>query len=179
LPPFVAGEDHFARLGLPRAFAVRREDLEDHYLERAARVHPDRFAGAEPAVRRRAAEHAAALNEARRVLRDAVARAEYLLRLAGVDLDSTDSSGGAPMPSPEFLVEMIERRDRLDDVGRDPGALDAMAAAAADEVRETMNAATAALDRGDLHTAARALVARRYLARWRDEVEAARGAAGI
>ena len=50
------------------------------------------------------------------MLRDGVRRAEYLVKLGGVDLDSSDPQSGAPHLTQAFLIEMIERRERLDEV---------------------------------------------------------------
>lgn len=67
-------------------------------------------------------EHAAALNEAYAVLRQRTGRAEYLVKLGGIDLDSSEPGQGAPQPTQVFLIDMIERREGLDDAraeGRD------------------------------------------------------------
>ena len=105
---------HFERLGVEARVAVDREGLESNYLERSKQVHPDRFVLAASGVQRLAMEHAAALNEAYTVVRDATQRAEYLVKLGGIDLDSSDEAGGAPEPTQSFLIDMIERREALE-----------------------------------------------------------------
>ncbi|WP_181198315.1 Fe-S protein assembly co-chaperone HscB [Enhygromyxa salina] len=166
--------DHFARLGLERGWRIDRDALEDNYLARSRSDHPDRHAGADARTRRVALERSAANNEAYRVLRDPVRRAEYLVKLGGIDLDSSDPQTGAPHPEQSFLIEMIERRDRLEELTT--GGEDALAELR-DEVDEELDAvfATAvdALDGGDTQAAAAALVQRRYLQRFLDEIDAA------
>jgi molecular chaperone HscB len=174
LAPFDPSLDHFARLGLARGHAIDRDALEDRYLASSRRVHPDRFAGADASTRRAALEHSAALNEAYRVLRDAVLRAEYLVRLGGVDLDSSDPHTGAPHPEQRFLIEMIERRERLEDVvGAGADALAELRDEVEAELEQVFARAVAALDHDDVRAAAAALVHRRYLRRFLDEVDAA------
>lgn len=168
---FDATLDHFARFGLPPRWKLDREVLESRYLEQSRRVHPDRHATADAATRRAALEHSAALNEAYAVLRDRVRRAEYLVKLGGIDLDSSDPHTGAPTPEQSFLIEMIDRRERLEQAA---GAGEDELAQLHDEVESELEAvfdeAIAALEREDIRAAAAALVRRRYLARFLDEV---------
>lgn len=164
--------DCFARLGLPRRFALPREAIEQAYLERAQAMHPDRFAGATAAEQRAAMEASAAVNEAYRVVRDAVRRAEHLCALAGVDVGSSDPNQGAPAMGQAFLVEMIERREALEDArARGAAALEALRQGVEDELDAALEAAVRALEAEDPQDAARRLVARRYLQRLLDEID--------
>jgi molecular chaperone HscB len=171
---FDATLDHFARFGLARSWKLDRDALEGRYLELSRRVHPDRHAGADAATRRAALEHSAALNEAYAVLRDRVRRAEYLVKLGGIDLDSSEPKTGAPRPEQSFLIEMIDRRERLEEIAKQgEDALAELHDEVESEREAVFEAAIAALDRGDIQAAAAALVQRRYLARFLDEVAAA------
>jgi molecular chaperone HscB len=174
--------DHFARFGLAPRWQLDRNLLEDRYLERSRVVHPDRHATADAATRRAALEHSAALNEAYAVLRDPVRRAEYLVKLGGVDLDSSDPKTGAPHPEQAFLIEMIERREQLEQIverganvgrGAREDALDELREAVEAEQASVFDRAIAGLDRADIRAAAAALVHRRYLQRFVTEIQAA------
>jgi molecular chaperone HscB len=169
LEPFDPSLDHFARLGLERGWKLDRDALERRYLERSRRYHPDRFVGADSGTRRAALEHSSAVNTGYRTLRDPVARAEYLVKLGGIDLDSSDPHTGAPRPEQAFLIEMIERRDELEDAS--PAKLDALREQLEAEMDEVFDRALAALARGDARTAAAALVHRRYLDRFLHELD--------
>jgi molecular chaperone HscB len=169
---FPSSADCFERLGLPRRFSLERDAIERAYLERAQKVHPDRFAGASTAEQRAAMEASAALNEAHRVIRDPVRRAEYLCKLAGIDVDDNDPRQGAPVMSQAFLVEMIERREALEDArAQGAAAQDAMRRGVEDELDAALDAAVRALDADDPQDAARHLVVRRYLQRLLDEID--------
>jgi molecular chaperone HscB len=166
--------DHFERLGLPRRFGFEREAVEQAYLERAQAVHPDRFASASLSAQREAMEASAALNEAHRVIRHPVRRAEYLCKLAGIDLDSNDPGQGAPGMGQTFLIEMIERREALEDARAQGGAaLEALRQGVEDELERALDKAVRALDADDPQDAARCLVERRYLQRLLDEIDGA------
>jgi molecular chaperone HscB len=190
LEPFDATLDHFARFGLARRWQLDRDALEDRYLEGSRRVHPDRHANADSATRRAALEHSAALNEGYAVLRDPVRRAEYLVKLGGVDLDSSDPKTGAPHPEQSFLIEMIEHREQLEQVTEqaDDDALTQLRDAVETELERTLDRAIAALQLGlgdglgdglgenvrgeSVRAAAAALVHRRYLQRFLSEIDA-------
>jgi molecular chaperone HscB len=112
-------------------------------------------------------ERSSQINAGYRVLRDPVLRAEYLIKLGGVDLDSSDPRTGAPHPTQAFLIEMIELRERLAE-GQVEGLREEVEARA----DAALDAAIAALDRGEVRGAAEQLVARRYFQRFMDEVDA-------
>jgi molecular chaperone HscB len=155
LQPVDPRDDPFSLLGLPRAFAIDPEELDGAWRERSRRVHPDRFAKAEPRERRLALERATRLNDAHRLLRDWRARAACLLALAG-----REPLGGArDVHDPGFLEEQLalrealavaradgdaarldalarEGRRRLDELRAEVGALLAGGAAAGDRARD-------------------------------------------
>lgn len=157
--------DYFGLFGLERRWRVERNTVEQRYLELSQQHHPDNAVGQSAAVQRAAMERSSLINSAYRVLRDPTLRAEYLVKLGGIDLDSSDPRVGAPHPTQEFLIEMIDLRERVSEGEAVRDEIDARADAALD-------AAIAALDRGEVRAAAERLVARRYFQRFLDEVNA-------
>jgi molecular chaperone HscB len=121
-------EDHYALLALPRQFALDPPLLEQRFRDLSRRVHPDRFARAEPRERRIALERATRLNDAYRALRDWRRRAAHLLQLAGQDV----LGGGPGAQDPEFLEEQLAWREALAlaRADGDAGALTGIAARA-------------------------------------------------
>ncbi len=162
--------DYFTLLGLPRAYHVDARTLEERYHERSKLHHPDRHVRADGVTRVKNALATSELNQAYRALRDPVQRAEYLLKLNGIDV-SDEKSGQV---APDFLMEMMELRERLAEAraGRDEREIGALAA----DVRARRDAALAGVGegfaRGDLAAVAEALVALRYFRRFLDEIEA-------
>ena len=163
--------DYFELLGLSRRWQVDRNLLERNYLERSREAHPDAFVSKGAAAQRAALELSSRINAAYRVVRDPILRAEYLVKLSGIDLDSNDPIQGAPTPTQAFLIQMIELRERLSEEG---------SAEVRDEIEaradQAFDEAIVALDRADIVAAARELVARRYYQRFLDEVDAGEGA---
>jgi molecular chaperone HscB len=162
--------NHFERLGQPRQHALDRGALEQSYLERAAAAHPDKVPQDDSSAKRAAMEASAAINEAYRTLRDPVKRAEYLVKLGGRDLDSSDPDTGAPKMPQTFLIEMIEHRERIAEA-QAGGSLDALRDDVESQESDALSAAVSAIGSGDHEAAARHLVVRRYLQRLLDEID--------
>jgi molecular chaperone HscB len=177
-----ARDDYFAVLGVERRFDLPARELEARYKELSRKLHPDRFAKADPRARRAALQRTVQLNEAWRALKEPLRRAEYLLELAGVKLASDD--GGARSrgvaASPALLLEILELREELgearlasDDakVARMGEAMRARAEAARERVAAALTG-VGADGKARLEDAARELVALRYYQRFLDEVAA-------
>ncbi len=101
--------DPFETLGVPAKFDLELKALEQRHRDLSKALHPDRYAGASAAERRMALGRAIDVNEAWRVLRDPIRRAEALLRRAGVEVGET----AEPKASPALLMEMMESREEL------------------------------------------------------------------
>lgn len=101
--------DPFQTLGAPRRFDLDLATLEKTHRELSRALHPDRYSQAGASERRAALERAATVNEAWRVLRDPIKRAEALFRLAGLAVGETNE----PKASPMFLMEVMEQREEL------------------------------------------------------------------
>jgi molecular chaperone HscB len=95
--PVDNGADHFHVLGIARTFAVDLAAAEAQFKELSRRLHPDRFAKADPRARRASLQRTVQLNEAWRTLKDPTRRAEYLLERAGYAIGAEQ---GASAPGP-------------------------------------------------------------------------------
>jgi len=115
-------QDHFALFGLPRAYALDTARLEQHYRELQNRVHPDKHAHLSDAERRLAMQWSTQVNEAYRSLRHPLWRAQYLLHLAGIDVQMEHNTA----MSTEFLMQQMEWREAVEEArsGNDMEALE-------------------------------------------------------
>lgn len=114
--------DPFAILGLPHRFELDPAELDQRFRELQKALHPDRFTAAPASERRMSLARAVEVNEAYRVLRDELKRAEALLKLAG--------GGAESAADPEFLMEMMELREALGEAAaaKDLGRVQALTA---------------------------------------------------
>jgi molecular chaperone HscB len=103
--------DPFDILGIAPTFDVDLVAVERRYRDLSRVLHPDKYVGAPPAERRNALGKAVEVNEAWRLVRDPIKRAEALFRRGGVEV----REGAEPKADPEFLMEMMEQRETLSD----------------------------------------------------------------
>jgi molecular chaperone HscB len=177
--------DLFEVLGVRRAFHLSAEELEEKFLALSKQLHPDRFAKAGPRERMLALTRTTELNDAYRTLKNETRRAEYLLKLEGLDIaeerpSSVNGKDQRVKVDPSLLMEMMELNEQLADARADDDhervkALAAEVAARRAEARRTVDAGFSAYESGDraaLNRIAQALIAMRYHARFFEQVEA-------
>ena len=98
--------------GLPRKLCVEAPPLEKKFLELSWKLHPDKFVNASAAEQELSLKRSSELNDAYRVLRDPVARVEYLLAIEGMRKEG-EQKQQAP---PELLEEVFELNESLDEL---------------------------------------------------------------
>lgn len=76
--------DYFSFFGLPRKLTIDLADLERRFRALSRQFHPDYFYNATAPERLASLERASYLNDAYRVLREPLDRAEYLLKIEGL-----------------------------------------------------------------------------------------------
>ncbi|NOY24697.1 MAG: Fe-S protein assembly co-chaperone HscB [Oligoflexia bacterium] len=133
--------DHFAVLGLDRCWTLTPKDVDRAWRARSRLVHPDRFAGKSAVQRRMSLQWTAAINSARRALRDPVARGWYLATGRARPRDE----GGPPLDL-DFLETVFELQVQLDD---DPDGVAAQARALRDQAMTDLDARLHAWEAGD------------------------------
>lgn len=109
--PFPPGADYFRVLGLPRRLNIDPRALEETFHGLSRRFHPDRYATAEPRLRRISLENSALVNRAYRTLRDPWERAAYLVGLA-----EGRSGPIEARPPDSMLEEILELQEVLSDL---------------------------------------------------------------
>jgi molecular chaperone HscB len=101
--------DPFATLGLERTYRLDLRAAEKTHRELSRALHPDRYVSAGASERREALEKAVVVNEAWRIVRDPIRRAEALFTLAGIQVGDTHE----PKPAAALLMDMMEQRETL------------------------------------------------------------------
>lgn len=134
--------DDFQLLGLPARFALDPAEVDRRWKALQATAHPDRHAAAGAAAQRVAMQWAVRLNEARRRLKDPLARAALLCEQAGAPVEAERNTA---MPA-DFLVQQMAWREALDEGRGDPAALQALSAALDEACAARMAALADALD---------------------------------
>lgn len=109
LPPLTS--DYYQFLGIERRLSLDTEELQRVFYALSRRLHPDRFTLKSPAERQHSLDATALLNDAYRVLRDPIQRAEYVLKTAGLDV-AEQRTKDVP---PELLEEVFELNMALEE----------------------------------------------------------------
>jgi molecular chaperone HscB len=174
-PPPKLRADPFETFGVEPRFDLDLSALEQRHRDLSRALHPDRYTGTPAAERRLALSRAIDVNEAFRVLKDPIRRAEALLRRAGVTVGET----GEPQPPAELLMDMMELREELSgaarakDLGRVAKLADGMRARRGGVERRLGDALDAgAVDPQKIAAALPSLGELRYIRRFLDEVSA-------
>jgi molecular chaperone HscB len=154
----------FDVLGVPRVFHLPDGELERRFHALSRELHPDRFAKAPPRERLEAVQRTTELNDAYRTLKHDVKRAEYLLKLEGLDV--ADEKSQSVKADPALLAEMMELNEQLSD-GAD--GLEPRVREQRDQALRSAGDAFYTFEKGDrsvLPQIAQALVAVRYYTRF-------------
>jgi molecular chaperone HscB len=104
--------DYFEVFGIKRGLDLDPAVLQRKFYELSRQLHPDKFGAAPLEYQQYAVDATAQLNDAWRVLREPVKRAEYLLKLEGLDIGEQRSSNVPP----ELLEEVFELNMMLEEL---------------------------------------------------------------
>jgi len=104
--------NYFELLQLPRKLRIETPVLEKKFLELSWKLHPDKFVNASAEEQELSLKGSSELNDAYRVLRDPVARVEYLLKIEGMRKEG-EHKQQAP---PELLEEVFALNESVDEL---------------------------------------------------------------
>ncbi len=104
--------DYYHFFGLPRTLSLDQTLLQDRFYSMSRLLHPDRYTRRSDQEKRYSLEASSILNDAYRVLRDPIRRAEYVLREAGYEIGEQRSKDVPP----ELLEEVFELNMALDEL---------------------------------------------------------------
>ena len=106
--------DYFSFFGLPRKLAIDLSDLDARFRRLSRQFHPDYFYTASGQERLASLERASYLNDAYRVLKQPLDRAEYLLKIEGLPRVGTHQDA-SELPA-GVLEEVFALNEELDDI---------------------------------------------------------------
>jgi molecular chaperone HscB len=118
----ILSSNFFELFNLPVSYDVDLAQVQQRYMELQKQVHPDKFANSSDQEKRQSMQHTSWINEAQTTLKDPVLRANYLLKLKGVDfsLENETTMDAA------FLMSQLEMREKLEHVKNEDDPLAAL-----------------------------------------------------
>lgn len=106
-------QTYYELFGLPETLLVDRQSLRVNYRELQKKFHPDKFANEGSGEKRLAEQFSGFINTAYQTLSTPLLTAEYLLQLAGHEVDNENLT----IDDGTFLFKQMEWRESLADMG--------------------------------------------------------------
>ena len=103
-------QNYFELFDLETSFFIDEVALKEAYRKEISRFHPDQYATKSESEKLQALQNTSLLNSAFKALKSSLNRAEYLLKLKGVDpFDEKDT-----VMDEHFLLSQIDLREELE-----------------------------------------------------------------
>ena len=154
----------------PRTFEISAAALERNFKELQRAVHPDLFGLSSAHERELSAAASSRANGAYQVLRSPALRAQYLLRLHGID--AIGESSGAAFTDTALLLEVMEVREALQEPATTTDAVRAHERHTRERCAQTAAELAASFAGAALERAAQLTVALQYYGKLLSEIEA-------
>lgn len=103
----------FALFDLPVAFQVDSALLNERYLALQKSLHPDNFSAASAQEQRLAIQKSAEINDALRILKDPIARADSIIALNTGEQEDPEEKSNKDIG---FLMQQMEWRETLENI---------------------------------------------------------------
>ena len=103
----------FALFNLPVTFQVDSALLNERYLALQKSLHPDNFSAASAQEQRLAMQKSAEINDALRILKDPIARADSIIALNTGERENLEEKSNKDI---DFLMQQIEWRETLENI---------------------------------------------------------------
>ena len=103
----------FALFDLPVAFQVDSALLNERYLALQKSLHPDNFSAASAQEQRLAMQKSAEINDALRILKDPITRADSIIAINTGETENPEEKSNKDI---DFLMQQIEWRETLENI---------------------------------------------------------------
>lgn len=107
--------NYFELFSLPAVFSVDKTRLSQTYRDLQKQYHPDKFAMQDDRTRLQAMQKSTEINDAFQTLKDSCLRAQYLLKLSGLDIELEQRT----LQDTDFLMQQMEWREKIADFTAD------------------------------------------------------------
>lgn len=108
-------QDYFCLFGVEKSYYPNMDEVQINYRKLQRQFHPDKFVSATAQEKLLAMQMTSLINDGLRIMKDQVARAEYLLKISGAEPQDESKT----MQDLAFLQQQIELREQLDELQSD------------------------------------------------------------
>ena len=106
-------DNPFALFDLPVAFQVDSALLNERYLALQKSLHPDNFSAASAQEQRLAIQKSAEINDALRILKDPITRADSIIAINTGETENPEEKSNNDI---DFLMQQMEWRETLENI---------------------------------------------------------------
>lgn len=153
----------------PHTFDISTATLDLHFKRLQRHVHPDKFSCKPKREQEASASASSSINVAYKILRNPASRAQYLLKLGGID--AIGEGAGSGNVSPALLMQVMEARELVSDADTPPDELVQLRSRNAAAVDACVKDLSAAFKKQDLDVAKDIVVALQYYVKLDEEIE--------
>jgi len=107
--------NYFELFSLSTGFSIDKTLLSQTYRDLQKQFHPDKFAMQDDRIRLQAMQKSTEINDAFETLKDSCLRAQYILKLKGLDIELEQRT----LQDTEFLIQQMEWREKIADFTED------------------------------------------------------------
>lgn len=159
--------NHFTRLDLEINFDIDKRLLERKYLACLGQFHPDKFVNKSNKEKLQAASDSVVINDAYKILKSDLLRAQYIMSLYGFVIGSENDNVKA---SQQVLSEALADRQKLEETSSKTD-LQALLLAINTEIKSSISTFVGLLKAGKLPEAACEVIRLRYKDKFLRDVE--------
>ncbi|KOR29734.1 hypothetical protein TI04_07910 [Achromatium sp. WMS2] len=163
-------KNYFQLFELPEIFDIDQTILTQRYLNLQQAIHPDKYANASDQERRLAVQQSGLLNEALRILKHPVTRANYLLSIRGIAMDIQQNT----INDHEFLLQQMQLQEDLTEITTQSDPYPAIAelkAKTRQQIDKWIKVFKQTIDQGELLAARDAVYKLEFLQRFMNSVD--------
>ena len=107
--------NYFELFSLPTTFSIDKTRLSQIYRDLQKQFHPDKFAMEDERTQLQAMQNSTEINDAFATLKDSCLRAQYLLKLHGLDIELEQRT----LQDTEFLMQQMQWREKVSEFTED------------------------------------------------------------
>lgn len=107
--------NYFELFSLPAVFSVDQVRLAQTYRDLQKQFHPDKFVMHDDRTRLQAMQKSTEINDAFQTLKDTCLRAQYLLKLSGLDIQLEQRT----LQDTSFLMQQMQWREQISEFTED------------------------------------------------------------
>ncbi|TEW52497.1 co-chaperone HscB [Psychromonas algicola] len=107
--------NYFELFSLPTDYSIDKTRLSQTYRDLQKQYHPDKFAMQDDKTRLQAMQKSTEINDAFETLKDSCLRAQYILKLSGLDIELEQRT----LQDTDFLMQQMEWREKVADFTED------------------------------------------------------------